>query len=422
MTEILEKFVENYIDTARTFGLNFTKADLNKKDLKSLSHIVFEIPYFGHATGFFRAVLSQESLDIYKSVFDDRSCEKVFSLFNEIMNLTISSTLNDFPEFEHCTIGLPRSFYAPVHEPELVISEASIFDENTKTEISIFLHQDFRKTDLSIALEKQRRETTKIFLKAEKLQDANQSLDSQKFEAIGQLAAGVAHEINTPIQFVSDNINFLSDAFAKFIALSENMEHKDIEYYKEEIPAALEESKEGILRIANIVKSLKEFSHPGNDQVQLYPIKNLIENCVSLTRNEWKYVADIKTDIEDVKVKIYPSELSQVFVNMIVNSANSIQEKFANKKEGLITIRSIKSGDGFTIELEDNGTGIPQKNVDQVFNPFFTTKEIGKGTGQGLAISKKIIEEKHKGSIEITRNSEEGLCFRIALEGAENDW
>ena len=423
MTEILDKFVDHYIDTAQTLGLKLSKVNSPKKDLREPSQIVFEIPYFGHATGFFRTVLSQKSLSIYKSAFseDKDSITKVISLFNELMNLAISSTINNYKEFEHSTIGLPRSFFTPVYEANLHTSEASIFDENTKTEITLYLYHDLRKTDLSKALEKQQRETTKIYLEAKKLQNENLSLGSQKFEAIGQLAAGVAHEINTPIQFVSDNINFLSDAFKKVIATYEGPENEDIIYYKEEIPAALEESKEGIIRIANIVKSLKEFSHPGNDKIQLYPIKKLIENCIALTRNEWKYVATIEADIEDLEIEIYPSELSQVLVNMIVNSAHSIQEKFANKKAGLIKIKFFHSDGRYIFELEDNGTGIPHKIIDQIFNPFFTTKEIGKGTGQGLAISKKIIEEKHHGTINIVENSDEGLCFRITLTESKND-
>ncbi|MCM8525115.1 MAG: HAMP domain-containing histidine kinase, partial [Lentisphaeraceae bacterium] len=356
------------------------------------------------------------------TVFDEKESDnKVISLFNELMNLTISSTLNCNENFELCTIGLPRSFITPVFEPDFLTLEASVLDENTNSSIGIFLHHDLRKTDLSKELEKQKNETKKISIKAEKLQHENNSLGSQKFEAIGQLAAGVAHEINTPIQFVSDNINFLSDSFNKLLSFYENEDNDEVKYYKEEIPAALEESKEGIMRIANIVKSLKEFSHPGNDKIQLYSIKKLIENCVSLTRNEWKYVGDIETDIEDLQVNIYPSELSQVFVNMIVNSSHSIQDKFGSKKEGLIKIKFSRQEDKYVFELEDNGAGIPQKYIEKIFNPFFTTKEIGKGTGQGLAISKKIIEEKHNGKIEIIKNSDEGVCFKITIRGAENE-
>ena len=419
MDRILPYFVEQYIAAAKSFGLNLRTSELQHKDLLKEPYAVFEITYFGHATGFFRVAIEQKSLDKYREIFDSE--EKVYSLFSELMNQSMAATIANFEEFEHSTIGLPRCFFSPIHENETLTLEKSILDENTNSYMSIYLHHDLRKTDLSKELDKQVQETQLISLKAEQLENEKISMGSQKFEAIGQLAAGVAHEINTPIQFVSDNINFLNDSFKKFLENIQDPEKLNLDYFREEIPAALEESKEGLERIANIVKSLKEFSHPGNDQIQLYPIKKLIENCISLTRNEWKYVAEVKADVEDLKVRIFPNELSQVFVNMIINSSQSIAEKYENKLLGKIEIKFYQDNDDFTFEIEDNGSGIPQQYVEKVFNPFFTTKEIGKGTGQGLAISKKIIEDKHNGEILITKNSQEGLCLKIKIREGTDD-
>jgi len=422
MKEILTHFVHSYILAGKTFGMDLESCQLKTKDLSSESLVIFEISYFGHASGFFRVAVDIESLQTYNAIFEtDYSNEKAISLFKELMNQSLSSTVAHFEEFKHSTIGLPRQFYSPVSENKLLIEEASILDKNINSYMSVFLYHDYRKTDISKELEKQQKETQMASMKAQKIENEYQLLGAQKFEAIGQLAAGVAHEINTPIQFVSDNVNFLSDSFNKLLLNLNKLENLDIEYYKQEIPAALSESKEGLERIANIVKSLKEFSHSGNDKIQLYPIKKLIETCISLTRNEWKYVAKINSEIEDLKVRIYPNELSQVFINMIINSSQSIEEKFGKDLNGMISLKFYKDNDDYVFVVEDNGTGIPECNIEKVFNPFFTTKEIGKGTGQGLAISKKIIKEKHNGDIQILKNSPDGLCFKVTIRERDLD-
>jgi len=416
MNEILSYFTKQLIKSASSFGLHFSSCDLQHKDLQKESLRVFEIPYYGHATGFFRLALDHDAFEKYLLAFNQNDdVAKATSLFNELLNQAIGSVISKFDDFEHCTIGLPRSYNTPLNEPKVHVFEESLYDKNCDSSISIFLHHDSRKTDLSIVYEEQQKEKEEISIIAQKLEEEKLSLNAQKFEAIGQLAAGVAHEINTPIQFVSDNINFLSESFKKIVNNLDNLSNLDMNFYIDEIPSALDESKEGLARISSIIKSLKEFSHPGNDQIQLYPIKQLIDNCVALTKNEFKYVAEVDCDIEEIKARIFPNKLSQVLVNMIVNSSHSIRDKYDGKKQGLISIRFRKMGTDYIFELEDNGGGIDENIVSKVFDPFFTTKEIGEGTGQGLAISKRIIEEKHNGSIEIVKNSSEGLCFRITI-------
>lgn len=417
MNPILPYFVDQLIESAKSFGVSLKKQELQHKDLEVDSYRIFEIPYFGHASGFFRIVLEHKTFEKYTKTF--KCTSKVASLFNELLNLSISATINHFPEFDDTTIGLAKSFSSPVYEPTLHIKEASIYDVDCQSSISIYLHHDFRKTEMSKVFDEQQKEKEEISQMALKLEEEKDSLSNQRFEAIGQLAAGVAHEINTPIQFVSDNINFLSESFKKILQNIDDLKKINMDFYSEEIPAALKESKEGLARISTIIQSLKEFSHPGNDQVQLYPVRQLIDNCISLTKNEFKYVADISTEIEDVRVRTYPNELGQVLVNMIINSSHSIRDKFGGKKHGLISIKFYKENDYFIFEIEDNGGGIDKAHIDKVFNPFYTTKAVGEGTGQGLAISKKIITEKHNGEISVIKNSKDGLCFKVLIKEPE---
>ena len=422
MQKVLSYFTEQLINSASSFGLNFTPCELKHRDLEAESLRIFEIPYYGHATGYFRLAIDHDAFKKYILAFNQKNeVAKATSLFNELLNQAISSVINQYDDFEHCTIGLPRSYNTPLNEPNVHVLEESVYDENCDSHFNLYLHHDARKTDLSIVFEEQQKEKEEISMIAQKLEDEKLSLNAQKFEAIGQLAAGVAHEINTPIQFVSDNINFLSESFKKLVNNLDNLKNIDIDFYIEEIPSALDESKEGLSRISSIIKSLKEFSHPGNDQIQLYPIKQLVTNCIALTKNEFKYVADVECEIEDLKARIFPNKLSQVLVNMIVNSSHSIRGKYNGKKQGLISVRFYQKNNDFVFELEDNGGGIDQKIVSKVFDPFFTTKAIGEGTGQGLAISKRIIEEKHNGEIEIVKNSPEGLCFKITIREPENE-
>ena len=271
----------------------------------------------------------------------------------------------------------------------------------------------------------------------------SQLQQSHKMEAIGQLAAGIAHEINTPVQFVGDNTRFFQDSFDDLIqvikkqreALSaarsnsltdelveetqQLIEECDLEYLEEEIPLAIEQSLKGVERIAKIVQAMKIFAHPGMVAKEPVDINQEIEKTITITRNEWKYVADLKTDFEESLplVPIFRAEFNQVILNMIVNAAHAIAEKNKDNQseKGTIHIRTIHEGNQAKICIGDTGAGIPEDIRHKIFDLFFTTKEPGKGTGQGLAISHSVIVKKHNGTLTLESQEGEGTTFTIGL-------
>ncbi len=266
---------------------------------------------------------------------------------------------------------------------------------------------------------------------------------SQKMEAIGQLSAGIAHEINTPTQFVNDNIHFLKDAYASIskilkkyrevAALSENEPHckshvieikdleeqEDLEFLIKEIPLAIDQSLEGVERVAKIVRAMKDFSHPGIDDIKSINLNQMIESTVTVARNEWKYCSEIEFDLdpENPFIDCYPGELNQTFLNIIINAAHAIIEKNGENSEekGKITISTKLLDDFVEIRISDTGAGVPDSIKTKLFNPFFTTKEPGKGTGQGLAISHNVIVKKHNGEINFESTYGQGTTFIIKL-------
>lgn len=261
---------------------------------------------------------------------------------------------------------------------------------------------------------------------------------AQKLESIGSLAAGIAHEINTPIQYIGDNARFLTQAFNSILKILDSVqnyiegthdeqsfgkfrneiEDTDISFIKEEIPSAIEQSIEGVDRVASIVRAMKKFSHIGRDEKQPVDINSAIENTITITRNEWKYVADVVTELDPGMpyIPCYPGDLNQVILNLIINSAHAIEGKVKTTGgKGEIKIITQYLGDTARITIKDTGGGIPEDIRHKVFDPFFTTKEIGKGTGQGLAISHDIIVNKHSGRIYFEVEKEIGTSFIIEI-------
>ncbi len=264
-----------------------------------------------------------------------------------------------------------------------------------------------------------------------------QLLQSQKLESIGQLAAGIAHEINTPAQFVGDNVRFIRESFGEIRQLLDTLTglaedrhddmipvadladiiHKaDIGYLMTEIPAAISQSLEGIGRVANIVGAMKSFSHPGQD-ITLVNINRALENTATVASSEWKLLADIRWQLDEnlPEVPLLPGEFNQVILNMVVNAAHAIAETGKTDEKGTITIGTALTSTHAVITIADTGAGIPAAVVDRVFDPFFTTKKIGKGTGQGLAIAHNVIVGKHKGRISVESTPGQGTCFTIQL-------
>jgi PAS domain S-box-containing protein len=273
-----------------------------------------------------------------------------------------------------------------------------------------------------------------------------QLAQAQKLESIGQLAAGLAHEINTPIQYVGDNTRFLRDAFQDLLHLEEeygtllaecrtgavapsNLERVegvkreiDLDYLMGEIPTAISQSLEGVERVTKIVRAMKDFSHPGTVEKQAVDLNKAIESTITVARNEWKYVAEMVTDL-DPSLPLVPcrsDEFNQVILNIIINAAHAIAEVVGREpaQKGTITIKTRRRGDGVEVSISDSGRGIPEEIRTKIFDPFFTTKEVGRGTGQGLAISHAVIVEKHGGAIDFETTMGQGTTFFIRLPAA----
>jgi two-component system NtrC family sensor kinase len=263
---------------------------------------------------------------------------------------------------------------------------------------------------------------------------------AQKLESVGQLAAGIAHEINTPIQYVGDSITFLQQAVTDYRSLldayraslgrvvsgvpatteleqlSQMDAALDLPFLHQEVPKAFDRTLEGVSRVAQIVRAMKEFAH--HDEVEQNPadINHAIETTLTVARNEYKYVAVIERQLGELpEVLCNIGELNQVFLNLIVNAAHAIAAADKDASAGRIAISTAVSGPAVVITLEDNGCGIPEQNLERIFDPFFTTKEVGRGTGQGLAIARSIIVEKHAGSIDVQSTVGIGTRFTVTL-------
>jgi two-component system, NtrC family, sensor kinase len=281
----------------------------------------------------------------------------------------------------------------------------------------------------------------------------NQLRHAQKMEGIGTLAAGIAHEINTPLQYLHDNTLFIKDSLSsifkafdeakkivgscnmenpaeiekKFTRMKEIFNNENLNYLTTEIPAAIGENENGIQIVRKIVMAMKNFSHPGMKTMQKADINEAIRSTITITKNVWKYSAEIETGFAEKlpEVTCHIADINQVFLNMITNSCDAIAEK--NEKNGnsdtpgKIKVRTYCDEDFVHIEITDDGNGIPQAVIDKIFQPFFTTKQVGKGTGQGLALSYDIIVNKHNGKISVESEPGEGTKFTVSLPIENNE-
>jgi signal transduction histidine kinase len=260
-------------------------------------------------------------------------------------------------------------------------------------------------------------------------QAQDQLLQSDKMASVGQLAAGVAHEINNPIGFVYSNLGsmekYLKDIFglldvyeAAEAALPEAAraevrsakQQKDLAFLREDVPMLMKESRDGITRVKKIVQDLKDFSHvDASDEWQWVDLHKGLNSTLNIVWNEIKYHAEVKKEYGDIpEVECFPSQLNQVFMNLLVNAAHAITDK------GIITIRTGRQGEEVFIRIADTGKGIPEENLKRIFDPFFTTKPVGKGTGLGLSLSYGIMQ-KHNGRIEVQSEVGKGTTFTLWL-------
>ena len=276
----------------------------------------------------------------------------------------------------------------------------------------------------------------------QEIEAANQAVvveleQSRKMESIGRLAAGIAHEINTPIQFLGNNLEFLKKAnlqVARLLegyeagrvhlpperleALDQLAEELNLAFLKEEVPQAIVESLEGIQRVTKIVRAMKEFSHPGGSEKVSVDINECLVTTSTVARNEWKHVADLVLDL-DPSVPIVqglPAELNQAFLNLIVNASDAVAERMeVDARKGLITVSTRRHASGVEIRVTDNGTGIDPETQKKIFDPFFTTKKVGKGTGQGLTVCYQVIVNRHGGTIQCQSVPGAGTTFVVRL-------
>ncbi|MBI3368003.1 MAG: ATPase [Burkholderiales bacterium] len=270
---------------------------------------------------------------------------------------------------------------------------------------------------------------TELNLKLQVAQD--QLMQSEKLASIGQLAAGVAHEINNPVGYVFSNFGslqrYIADLF-RMLAAYEEAEPRlagspaaaqlkalraelDLDYLKQDVPSLMAESLEGIERVRKIVQDLKDFSHvDARQEWEWADLHKGIDSTLNIVNNEIKYRAEVvKTYGALPEIECLASELNQVFMNLLVNAAHAV-----TKERGTIAIRTGRADDEVWVEIEDDGCGIPKENLSRVFDPFFTTKPVGKGTGLGLSLSYGIVK-KHGGRIEVDSETGRGTRFRVTL-------
>jgi PAS domain S-box-containing protein len=250
---------------------------------------------------------------------------------------------------------------------------------------------------------------------------------AQKLEAVGRLASGVAHEINTPMQYVSDNVTFLSesvDDLANVISAyrdgrargDEVSAQVEADYLLTELPKAMQRARDGLKRVTDIVRAMKEFSHPNTEARSSADINKAIETTLQIARSEYKHLAVVELSLEPLPlVPCNIGELNQVFLNMLVNAAHAIESSGKDVSSGRIRVATHHVGPEVTITFEDNGCGINAQNLEKIFEPFFTTKDVGKGTGQGLAISRSIVVDRHGGALDVDSTVGAGTRFTIRV-------
>lgn len=312
-----------------------------------------------------------------------------------------------------------------LRDPDYSRVITTVIDETVRAQMAVVLES--RNSELAAALEEL---------------EATQSdlVEGRKMEAIGVLASGIAHEINTPIQFVGDNVRFLGDATGDVLlvlqaaaqataeieadglrpetvdVLARALEDADVGFLVEELPAAVDQATEGVERVAAIVQAMKEFAHPGKENLAPVNLNQAIETTVTVSRNEWKYVADLDLSLDPGMgmVPVLAGPLNQVVLNLIVNAAHAIAELEAPEK-GTIAVTTRRGDEWAFISVTDTGCGIPADILDRIFEPFYTTKEVGEGSGQGLALAHRVIVDGHRGHIEVHSTVGVGTTFTIRI-------
>jgi PAS domain S-box-containing protein len=392
--------------------------------LASIGEAIISIDLTGKIVLFNQAAHRITGFSIDEAV--DQPVQKILKILDEKTNLILDDPLEYLIEIEKkIQEGIPtkRPVLVTKNDEKILIAGkiTSILVDQRKLAGYVIIFDDVTQKELATA----------------------QSLLSSKMESIGQLAAGIAHEINTPIQYVGDNLNFINRTFETLKAIDQaqndffksfplkvrsnkevkklldERKSKKIDHIYAEIPRAIEESLEGVERVRKIVMAIREFSHPSQRVNTLSDINKGILTTVTISKNEWKYCSDLETDLDPNLPLVWCriDELNQVLLNMIVNATHAIQEKqkLSDNKKGKIIISTSQKQDRVIITVIDTGIGIPENIVNRIFDPFFTTKEVGKGTGQGLSLAHNIIVNHHHGSINVNSTLNIGTTFTIEL-------
>ncbi|WP_417788725.1 ATP-binding protein [Terasakiella pusilla] len=341
-------------------------------------------------------------------------CPDQTNAYQDLCNKAINDGISGIEEFDF-----------KITEDEIIATEVkiSVFEHDDEYFLLHLIHDITRKKERA----------------QEHKQLQEELAQSAKWEAVGQLAGGIAHEINTPSQYIGDNLHFLNESLAQIFTLLQNalilkkqsaadgkyadlnqkldqlIKEYDLAYLIEEVPEAVKQSSNGIKQISRIVGAMKNFSHPGAKDKEPFNINSSLETTLTVSRNEWKNVAEIEKNFDEnlIPVNCIPGAINQVFLNLIVNATHAIAEK--SSEMGKITITTRNSADGIDIYFKDTGCGIAPEHQKDIFNPFFTTKEVGKGSGQGLSIVRDIIVNKHKGTIDFQTTPGQGTSFHIHL-------
>lgn len=275
--------------------------------------------------------------------------------------------------------------------------------------------------------------TNRMIQEQRRKQLESQLSQAQRLESLGTMAGGIAHELNTPIQFVTDNTKFLADAFrdlrAALDALLANAgaekakalaEEFDLDYLDQEVPQAISQSLEGLGRIAEIVLAVKRFSHPVGTNKEDNDINEIVRTAAMVSKNEWKYVADLDLDLAPdlPRSRSNAGELNQVVLNLIVNAAHAIEDNGGASHKGKITVSTRAVREGVEIRVIDTGAGIKPEIKDRIFDLFFTTKAPGRGTGQGLSLVHALVTKNHGGSVDVRSEPGQGATFIVTLPAA----
>lgn len=324
---------------------------------------------------------------------------------------------------------------------ELLISQMAISIENARL-FNKARKQTRELESLNERLEERVKERTRELLESNQRLVAESQARSrmenelrlaQKLQSVGQLAAGIAHEINTPLQYLGDNLSFLQEAFSDVVSVVERIASSsveqtmkaelfdgvDLDFYLEEVPDALANSVDGVDKVSAIVKAMRTSSHPDLGEKTALDVNQILKDALLLSRSEYKFVAEVQQDLAELpSIDGYAGALSQVFINLIVNAAHAIQERFrGSDRTGILQV-STRFEEGWVVaRVTDNGCGIEESHREKLFDPFFTTKEVGKGTGQGLSIARSAVQ-RHGGELNFTTETDSGSTFEVRLPTA----